>query len=1033
MLIEQHQIDELQRRINYKFSDPMRLVYGFTDYLHHFFYVKRKSLFREYSLQPHDKPQVLSIQEHQQRLRDYRKSLGEYVNSALVESGYDSPELERYLAYILGEGQLLKKLSQNFWLIREQDTDFAEAQMLFIMQAIYQDSASNGDTSQFQTWLREHLQPFIEAAVQVDGRTGCQLIQEVNALKDLNQLRQQDVDELATVNQQFYDANSVLHDQLQRLQQERDSLRVQLAIAQTDRMSISHPPPCLSRPVELPSSIVRSERVQRPNFTASVLALPHAGLEVAPNLEPLRGRIPDEEDGSEYFHQYPPYILEEVRAGIAAQFKTITRKRLLPFIVTIDTDKLPSEPEPLVRVSCWAVSKALPKLDHGFYQEAVLIIEESQANSSRHRRSRLPVAQADQPLSGILAIASTRGNYDEEEGENKRVTIELILPKQDYEMHVQKWREDGGQVKLHWLYGLIPSSRMYAVCLSPPTVTFQEQFIRAELLDWPSATPTELSHSGALERLNRSQRHVVDSLVKTESGLYFLQGPPGTGKTTTAVSLLAQLRANYPNERILVCAPSNQAVRVLIFNAMQLMPDEAMALTGVAKKIPEGLEEVFVHKYAYHLYQPLILWKKQLAKEIDLSQCRHLISQIQQHHQRMLERLQRLLDTETTMVIKEKTRQGVRRLIATLNAHYQQLNAALSLYLAVANGQDTSTSVDEAKAAFTEQLEKNITCLQSNAFHLESFLIQRSPLVFATLISSGRDWLHKQITRCPIIVLDEAAQALAPEAMLPLRFNPRVYIHIGDPNQLPATIISKAGQEGGLSNSMMHWLVKEFEQPYEMLTIQYRMLAPICQWPSKQYYDGKLLTAAEVDQRPLAILNNQKLAAVFRQPSLFFDICSGQEQRYGSEVSASISNPQEAKAIVGMVCYLILKCGIDATKIGIITFYSAQLDLLQKEVKRQLRRDKSRGLVVSTVDGFQGEERDVTLVSVVRTTESVGFLNDQRRLNVAMTRAKEARWIFGFFESLSRSNSDLPSLLAQHREGGQVIDEEIFNQHVRIR
>ena len=92
-----------------------------------------------------------------------------------------------------------------------------------------------------------------------------------------------------------------------------------------------------------------------------------------------------------------------------------------------------------------------------------------------------------------------------------------------------------------------------------------------------------------------------------------------------------------------------------------------------------------------------------------------------------------------------------------------------------------------------------------------------------------------------------------------------------------------------------------------------------------------------------------------------------------------------------MAGYLIFRCNIDAKNIGIITFYSAQVEVLKAELKKQLKHDKQRGLIVSTVDGFQGEERDITLISVVRTTDSVGFLNDQRRLNVAMTRARRRR------------------------------------------
>ena len=735
--------------------------------------------------------------------------------------------------------------------------------------------------------------------------------------------------------------------------------------------------------------------------------------------------IPDEEDSNVYFKQYSPYILEEVRAGIDAEMKTIARKGLLPFIVTVNLDRLPEDDgESIVRLSCRVDSRELPKLDHGFYQEAVLVSTETR-DPSRQRGRRFMADSAVSPLSGLLAIASVKRRFeeDDDDDEHKWMDMELMLPGQDVKAHVETWRAMEGQIKLHWLYGLIPSSRMYALCLSPPAVVFQEQFIRASLPEWPALAEPSNTHPEAIGRLNTQQREIVNRLVQVESGMCFLQGPPGTGKTTTAVSLLAQLRVNYPNKRILVTATTNQAVRVLLFNAMRLMPAEAMALTGVAKNIPEGLEDVFVQKYAHHLYQPFILLKRELRRDISSRAINELVGKIEQHYIIILKKLEALLTTETGMAIKREVREGVQRLQTELSKCHDLFNEEQAKLADAANRENI-------KDQLIEQIEASILLLQ-RTHYLESFLIQRAPLVYSTLISSGRDWLHKQVSKFDIVLIDEAAQSLVPEASLPLRFNPQICIHIGDPNQLPATVISKAALEGGYSYSMIHWLTKEFEQPHEMLEMQYRMLPEICEWPSQQYYSGRLVTAPEVTQRLPTIIRNPVLHKMFQFPCLFINISSGREQRYGSELSASISNPEEAKAVISVVSHLIMRCGIDAAKIGIITFYSAQLDLLKKEIKKYIRYEQSRKLTVSTVDGFQGEERDITLISVVRTSESVGFLNDPRRLNVAMTRAKEARWIFGFFQPLHDSNSDLPSLLQQHHIQKHVIEEAELRRHIR--
>jgi helicase required for RNAi-mediated heterochromatin assembly 1 len=106
----------------------------------------------------------------------------------------------------------------------------------------------------------------------------------------------------------------------------------------------------------------------------------------------------------------------------------------------------------------------------------------------------------------------------------------------------------------------------------------------------------------------------------------------------------------------------------------------------------------------------------------------------------------------------------------------------------------------------------------------------------------------------------------------------------------------------------------------------------------------------------------------------------------------------------------LLRNGVAPHEIGIITFYAAQVQLLV-ELRSQLAKelplvkDLAEKLTISTVDGFQGDERDIILISCVRSVPSVGFLNDHRRINVAMSRAKHARWVFGNAQALQGSKS----------------------------
>jgi superfamily I DNA and/or RNA helicase len=332
-------------------------------------------------------------------------------------------------------------------------------------------------------------------------------------------------------------------------------------------------------------------------------------------------------------------------------------------------------------------------------------------------------------------------------------------------------------------------------------------------------------------------------------------------------------------------------------------------------------------------------------------------------------------------------------------------------------------SKKDNKKELTDFIQEIISLINQNTPMLECFLVQRAQLVFATLITSGRKWLQKQVHKFDIIVLDEAAAALVPEALIPLKFAPDLYIQIGDHKQLSPHCANGPALDRGFNKSMMHWMLESTNstpQPYRMLDIQYRMDSLICSWPSKQYYDNLLQTADEVNQRS-GLCYNDRLDPIFR-PSMFFDIKS--EDSKLSSSSNSISNQKEAEYVIKTVDYLIKVCGLQAAQIGVITFYSAQVELLKTEIKKIIPIDLQRkNLLISTVDSFQGGERDVILVSTVRTCESAGFLKDSGRVNVALTRSKFMMCVFGFFKPLSQSNSDLAAYAKDHKERGLVIEE----------
>jgi hypothetical protein len=174
---------------------------------------------------------------------------------------------------------------------------------------------------------------------------------------------------------------------------------------------------------------------ERPSFVRSILELPSKGLDVSLALGPLKGRIVEEDNGT-YFRQFIPYILEEVRASMCAQKDIIAKKNRPPFTIyskddcneelseTSETDESGE-----IELKYWAYQQDLPKLAHGFYNEAVLIVTPPSNGSSKGRR--VGDLNKDNHVDGILAIARVKTDYDQQESKLKKVNIAITLPKRD--------------------------------------------------------------------------------------------------------------------------------------------------------------------------------------------------------------------------------------------------------------------------------------------------------------------------------------------------------------------------------------------------------------------------------------------------------------------------------------------------------------------------------------------------------------------------------------------------------------------------
>ncbi|KAK9867986.1 hypothetical protein WJX84_009523 [Apatococcus fuscideae] len=307
----------------------------------------------------------------------------------------------------------------------------------------------------------------------------------------------------------------------------------------------------------------------------------------------------------------------------------------------------------------------------------------------------------------------------------------------------------------------------------------------------------------------------------------------------------------------------------------------------------------------------------------------------------------------------------------------------------------------------------NIKQMRDN---LEASLMQEAEMVFCTLSSTGRRSFGQMIGKFETVLVDEVAQATEVATLQALCRGCKRAVFVGDPQQLPATVLSQEAKHLQLERSLFQRL-QAGGAAVVMLAVQYRMHPQIREFPSAHFYDNRLVDGANVQQAAAAgelFYEHQLL-----QPYRFFDVASGKDERRGS---GSIANSAEADMAAALFWELrnFLKKAVQAGKrpngvrVGVIAFYKAQVALLRETFQRLEVASEEPGLAhevqIETVDSFQGKQLDVVILSCVRArdaaivpTHGVGFVADVRRLNVAITRAKKAMWILGNAATLERS------------------------------
>ncbi|XP_026425432.1 probable helicase MAGATAMA 3 isoform X2 [Papaver somniferum] len=278
--------------------------------------------------------------------------------------------------------------------------------------------------------------------------------------------------------------------------------------------------------------------------------------------------------------------------------------------------------------------------------------------------------------------------------------------------------------------------------------------------------------------------------------------------------------------------------------------------------------------------------------------------------------------------------------------------------------------------------------------------LQRACLTFCTTSSSAK---LTKITKTKLVIIDEAAQLKECESAIPLQLpNVQHAILIGDERQLPAMVQSKISEEAEFGRSLFERLVSLGHKTH-LLNVQYRMHPSISLFPNSEFYSKQIYDAYSVQQKSYT---KHLLQGNMYGPYSFINMSCGKEEL---DDKHSLNNMMEV-AVIAEIIENLYKASVanrQKVSVGVISPYNVQVIAISKKLGFKYVSHSDFSVSVRSVDGFQGGEEDIILISTVRSNDygSIGFLANHQRTNVALTRARYCLWILGDGKTLMKNNS----------------------------
>lgn len=500
--------------------------------------------------------------------------------------------------------------------------------------------------------------------------------------------------------------------------------------------------------------------------------------------------------------------------------------------------------------------------------------------------------------------------------------------------------------------------------------------------------------------LNPGQAKAIMN-AKDNDGFILIQGPPGTGKTKTIVAMVGSLLTGHignkppaavpvarpgmqanqppPMKKLLVCAPSNAAVDELVLRLKQ----GVKTMSGTHHKINVlrlGRSDAINAQVRDVTLDELV----KASMEAEANKNGSGSSDRDKLHQEAGEIKAQLNDLRPRL--ESARASDDRALINDLQRQFDVLKRR--------QGQ-IGAKIDADKDSGNTYARENEIKRRS----VQQKILDGAQVLCATLSGSGHEMFKNLNVEFETVIIDEAAQCVELSALIPLKYGCTKCILVGDPKQLPPTVLSQSAARFGYDQSLFVRMQRNHPQNVHLLDTQYRMHPEISAFPSAEFYEGKLYDGDGMGRLRLQPWHESKLLGPYR----FFDVEGLQEKGRRGQ---SLVNTRELE--VAMQLYSRFSAdypNVDLKgKVGIITPYKAQLSALRERFANRWGEAIFEQIEFNTTDAFQGRECEIIIFSCVRAspTGGIGFMTDIRRMNVGLTRAKSSLWILGDSRALKQ-------------------------------